>query len=168
MDIINNRRSVRKYKSVPIEAKKIDNMLRAAMQAPSAANQQPWEFLVIQEAEALKKLAEIGAHAAPVENAAAAFVLLADETRIRFPEFWQQDMAAATQNLLLEAAEMGIGCVWTGCAPDEDRMAFVRNLYDLPDEILPFCVIAAGYPADEHGNRFVDRYNADRIHYDKY
>lgn len=104
MDVIFNRRSIRRYKDQAVEQEKIDKILRAAMQAPSAVNQQPWEFIVVRDKENLKKLAGISAYSRMVADAPLAIVVLGNEARMRLQHNWEQDLSAATQNILLEAA----------------------------------------------------------------
>lgn len=164
MEAIFIRRSIRKYKNQPVEKEKIDKLLRAAMQAPSAGNQQPWEFIVVQKRENLMKLSEMSPYAKPVKDAPLAFVLLGDVKRMMFPENWQQDMGAATENILLQAVELKLGAVCLGAAPDKDRENYLKEMFDLPKNIKPFCVIAIGYPADVQENRFIDRYDVKRVH----
>ena len=166
MKEIFNRRSIRKYANRPIESEKLDRILRAAMQAPSAGNQQPWEFLVVQEPELLEQLSSMSPYAGPIKGAAAAIVLLGNEAHMRFPENWQMDLSAAAENILLEAVHLDLGAVWLGVAPLEDRMGYVSKLFNLPKTIRPFGVIAMGYPAAE--NKFVDRYDERRVHFDKF
>lgn len=168
MDIINNRRSVRRYKEQPVEQEKIEKLLRAAMQAPSAVNQQPWEFIVIQNKEGLKNLASISAYSKMVAEAPLAIVLLGNEERMRLQIHWEQDMAAAAQNILLEAAYLGLGGVWLGVAPMEDRMKLISDLYELKGRLKPFCVIPIGYPEEGQEHKFEDRFDPSRIHYETY
>ena len=167
MDIINERRSVRQYKDKPVEEEKIDLLLRAGMQAPSAANQQPWEFIVLQEKENLKKLSEMSPYAGMVSEAPLAIVLVANEDRMKFPENWEQDMGASTQNILLKAVDLELGGVWLGVAPLEERMTYVRDMFGLDKNIKPYAVVPIGYPAEGQENKFVDRYDVERIHRDK-
>lgn len=167
MNSILTRRSIRKYEDKPVEKEKIEKLLRAAMQAPSAGNQQPWEFIVLQDKENLKKLSLMSPYSKLIENAPTAIVLLANEERMKFPSIWQQDMGAAAENILLEAVEQGLGAVWLGVAPIEDRVNYIKEMFNLKEAIIPFCVIALGYPKDEE-NRFVDRYDETRVHYEKF
>ena len=97
MDAIFQRRSIRKYKNTPVEKEKIELLLRAAMQAPSAGNQQPWEFIIVENKETLKKLSNVSPFSKMLAAAPLAIVLLANKNNMRYPEYWQQDMAAATQ-----------------------------------------------------------------------
>ena len=167
MEEINIRRSIRKFKDQAVEPEKIDKLLRAAMQAPSAANQQPWEFIVVQDKENLKKVAETSPYAKPVSGSAVTIVLLADESIMKVPTGWEQDMSAAAENLLLEAVHLGLGGLWCGVATSDVVTENVYRMFALPDHIKPFALISVGYP-DGQKNEFVDRYRADRVHYEKW
>ena len=166
MKEIFNRRSIRQYLPQPVEKEKLERLLRAAMQAPSAGNQQPWEFIVIENQELLQKLALMSPYAAAIKNAPAVIVMLGNKSKMKFPENWQMDLSAAAQNILLEAVHLDLGAVWLGVAPLEERVHYVEELFKLPENIWPFGVIALGYPAGE--NKFIDRYDAERVHYNKY
>lgn len=168
MDVIFNRRSVRRYQERIIESEKIEQLLKAAMQAPSAGNQQPWEFLVIQNTETLNKLSQMSPFAKLVAHSPLVIILLANEDRLKFPEYWEQDLGAAAENILIEAVTLELGAVWLGVAPLEERMHFISELLELEEGLKPFCVISVGYPIEGHGNVFVDRYDPTRIHYEKY
>lgn len=167
MNSIFQRRSVRTYLEKPVEAKKIETLLRAAMQAPSAGNQQASEFLVIQNRVSLEMLSTMSPYAKPIANAPLAIVLLGNAERMKFPENWEQDLGAAAENLLLEAAELGLGAVWLGVHPLNERIDKIKAQYALPENLKPFAVIALGYPKEESANHFVDRWNAERVHYEK-
>ena len=167
MKIIDERRSVRKYTDKKIEAEKIDRMLRAAMQAPSATNQQPWEFLVIDDKETIVKLADFSQYAKMLPGAPLAMVIL-EKQGMRAPRFTEQDLGACVQNLMLQAVEDGLGTVWMGVGRNSERETFLTEMFNLPETVKPFAVLAIGYPADENANRFVDRYDETRVHYNKY
>ena len=162
---LQKRRSVRRYENRSIEKEKIKTLLRAAMQAPSAGNQQPWEFLVVENKETLEKLSKAQLYATPIKDAPLGIVVLAREEGLKYPQYWQQDLAAATENMLLAAVELGLGTVWLGIAPEEDRMAYIKDLFQLPEGVKAFAMIAVGYSSD---NKVVDRFDASRIHYEKY
>lgn len=167
MDEIFTRRSIRSFLDQPIEKTKINQLLKAAMQAPSAGNQQPWEFLVIQNKETLAQLSETSLYASALKEAPCGILLLADQNTMKYPEHWQQDLGAATQNLLLAAVQQGLGTVWLGVAPTEERMTFVRNTLCLPSHLLPYNIIGLGYPKNQK-NQLIDRFAPDRIHFESY
>ena len=167
MQEIFNRRSIRKFEDKPVEKEKIDKLLRAAMQAPSAANQRPWDFVVVEDLATLKMLSLATPCALPAAGAAVALVLLADLGALAIPTAWQQDMGAAAQNILLEAAHLGLGAVWLGVATADTAVAYVKELFGLPEQLKPFATIAVGYPAGGK-NEFVDRYDPKKVHYERY
>lgn len=168
MEAIFTRRSVRRYKDKSVEKEKIDRLLRAAMQAPSAGNQCPWEFIVVQDKERLAKLSMTSPYAKLCKEAPLVFVLLSNMKNLRFPEHWEQDMGAATENILLEAVHLNLGSVWLGVAPAIDRIKYLCELFELPEHIQPYCLISIGYPLDEKSNYFIDRYNEMKVHYEKF
>lgn len=167
MQEIFTRRSIRKFIDKQVEKEKLDKLLRAAMQAPSAGNQQPWEFIVVENKEALKRLSSMTKYAAPAANAGAAIVLLADCRELRHPTYWQQDMSAALENMLIEAVHLELGSVWMGVATNESAEDFLFDMFHLPDFIKPFALVAIGYP-DGKANEFADRYKPEKVHYEKW
>jgi nitroreductase len=168
MDEIFNRRSIRKYADKEVEPEKIEILLRAAMQAPSAGNQRPWEFLVLENKESLSEFSTMCQFSKALSNSAVAVLLMANTDRMVHPENWQQDMGAAAQSLLIEAVHLGLGAVWLGIAPLDERVHFVKKLFSLKDNLKPYCVISIGYPVEGKGNRFIDRFEPERIHFEKY
>lgn len=160
------RRSIREYSEKMIENEKIDKLLCAAMQAPSAANQRPWEFIIVRERNILDKLSKVHAYSKMINRCSVCLVLSGNLKRMVFPEFWQQDMSAAAQNILLEATHLGLGAVWIGIAPIEKRMNYLREILELDDYIQPFCLISLGYPKN-FKNTFIDRYDSERVKYIK-
>ena len=166
MDIINKRRSIRSFIDAAVAEEKITQLLRAGMQAPSAGNQRPWEFIVVREEETRKRLSEMSPYSKSIAQAPVALVLLGNGERMRFPENWQQDMGACAQNILLEAVAQDLGAVWLGVAPLRDREDHVRRVFRLPDHLSPYSIIAVGNPAGGQENKFVDRFDENRIHYE--
>jgi nitroreductase len=168
MDTIDTRRSIRTYTDQLVENDKIEKLLRAGMQAPSAANQQPWEFLVIQDKETLDILSLMSPYSRLASKAPLVIIPLGNVDRMKIEENWQQDMSAATENILLEAVELNLGAVWLGVAPSEERMDYLSNCFDLPPNLKPFAIIAIGYPLKGSENKFVDRYDETRVHFERY
>ena len=167
MNSIFTRRSVRKYLDKAVEPEKIDRMLRAAMQAPSATNQQPWEFIVIDDRRTIDKLAEFSPYAKMLPGAPLAVVIL-EKQGAKAPLFTEQDLGAAAQNMMLQLVEDGLGSVWMGVGRGTERETFLTEMFSLPETVKPFGVFAIGYPADENANKFVDRYDEIRVHWNKY
>lgn len=166
MNEIFTRRSVRKFLDRPVEAEKTEKLLRAAMQAPSATNQRPWEFVVVNDRRLIDRLSRFSPYAKPLVGAPLAVVALSRKD-VRAPRFAAQDMGACVQNLLLQAVSEGLGAVWMGVGAGERRQ-FVSDLLSLPRTVEPFAVIAVGYPRQENANSFTDRYESERVHFNKY
>lgn len=154
------RRSVRKYTAEPVGAADIEALLKAAMAAPSASDLKPWHFIVITDRETLDALAEAHPHGKMLFEAPLCISVcgVPDESR-----YWVQDCSAAAENLLLAAAALGLGAVWLGVYPREDRVANVNRLLRLPDSVLPLNLISIGHPAEKKEAR--TRYDGERVHY---
>lgn len=137
------------------------------MQAPgSRLGAEPWEFIVIKNKETLNQLSKIKPR---VKTAPVAILLIANIERAFYKRHWQQDMAAVAENMLLEAVNVGLGGLWNGVAPTEETMNAVSELFDLDNEnLIPFCIITLGYPDGEYENKFMDKFDEERIHYEKY
>lgn len=158
LDAIHTRRSVRQFTADEVTEQQAERLMRAAMAAPSAANQQPWRFVLVRDAETRAKLAEATPYAAPVGRAPLVIVVLADTSVEKFPGNWPLDCAAAVENLLLAAHASGLGAVWLGVHPDSQREAAVGALVSAPKGFRVFCMIAVGTPQSD--GPVVDRYRA--------
>lgn len=161
-DIIFNRRSVRKYKPVPVPEELINKLLEAAMYAPSAMNLQPWHFVVCRDRDVLSKLMSVHPYSKMLSTAPVCIIVCGS----RDNQYYPQDCAAATENILLEACELGLGTCWMGVTPRPERMDCISTVLGLPDEIAPFNMIAVGYP-DEVPSK-PTRFAANKIHYDRW
>lgn len=161
-DALMTRRSIRKFTSKPVPEDKLTEMLRAAMTAPSAGNQQPWHFVVITKRELLDKIPSIHPHAAMAKEAQAGILVCGDPKLEKHQGYWVQDCAAATENLLLAIHALGLAGVWTGVHPRPDREVGFRALLNIPDHVIPFAFLPIGYPAEEKPRQ--DRFNPDRVH----
>ena len=162
MNCIYHRTSVRKYKSQGVEKEKTDAMLRAAMQAPSAANQQPWEFFVVSDRQKLEALSRVSPYAGMTSHAPAAIVS-AYRVNCKIPSFAQIDMSIAMENLWLECDAQGLGGVWLGIAPVEERMRAVEEILAMPKSLRAFAIFPYGYPDEERVQQ--NRFDEARIHY---
>lgn len=162
MNHLYTRVSIRKYQDRPVEKEKTEAMLRAAMQAPSAANQQPWEFYVVTNKEKLNALSRVSPYAGMTKDAPAAIVSVYRKD-CAIPAYAQIDLSIAMENLWLETDAQGLGGVWLGIAPQEERMKAVEDVLGLPDTVRAFAIFPYGYPAEER--RQQDRFDRSRIHY---
>jgi len=161
-DALHGRRSIRQFRPGTVDDATLDRILRAGMAAPSAGNEQPWHFLIIRDRQALVALSESHTYAEMVAHAALAIVVCADMHLVKHEDYWQQDCAAATQNILLAVHGLGLGSVWVGVYPREARMVEVRRVIALPDHIQPFSILPVGIPGETKGIQ--DRFRPDRIH----
>jgi len=161
--ILFRRRSIRKYKPTPIKNEDVDYILKTAMYAPSAHNEQPWHFIVIDDRTKLNKIADFHPYAKMLYEAPLCILVCADLTLQKSPDLWIQDCSAATENILLAATERGLGSVWIALFPRKSRIEFVRQLLEIPENIIPFSFVAIGYP-DEEKPFPQDRYKPERIH----
>jgi len=145
--IIRDRRSIRKYKpDAPITKEQLDRLLHAAMLAPSARNSRPWEFIAITKRKILDEIIRVHPYTQMLKTAAAAIVVVGIPQSRGIDEFFPQDCGAATQNILLEAVNMGLGTCWCGVYPKSERMESIARLLDIKAPKVPFNVIAVGMP----------------------
>jgi len=163
MKAILTRRSIRKYTNQPVAESLIKEILRAAMAAPSANNKQPWQFVIINQRAVLDKIPGFHPHASMIKDAPMAILVCGDLKRPEHPGYTVLDCTAATENLLLAAHALGLGAVWLGIHPREERIAGMRQLLELPKHIIPIALVVLGHPAEHKPKE--DRYNAKVIHY---
>jgi nitroreductase len=163
MSSIFKRVSVRDYQDKEVEDKKIELILKAAMAAPSAGNQQPWEFYVVKNKTLLQQLSSTSMYAGCAKKAAFAIVTCYRTEGLKYDAYAQIDMSVCCENILLEAAEQGLGAVWLGVAPIKERMDSVSGILNVPDTLKAFAIIPCGYPVKEIKQQ--DRYDKSRVHY---
>ncbi|MCG8452237.1 MAG: nitroreductase family protein [Spirochaetales bacterium] len=159
------RRSIRRYSNQIPEESLIEELIHAGMMAPSAGNQQPWHFITVKDSAMLHKITEINPYAKMAAEAPAGILVCGDTRVERFPGNWVQDCSAAIQNILLAAHAKGLGAVWTGVFPEEDRMVGFQKAFKLPQGVIPQAFIVLGYPRDEAKTAPVPhRIQPERIH----
>ena len=163
MNEIFHRVSVRKFEQKPVEKEKIIQILRAGMQAPSTGNQRPWEFYVITNREKIVALSKCHKYAGCAANAPVLIVPVYRKEGVWLPEYEQIDMAIAQENIWLETDSLGLGGVWLGIAPQQERMDKVAEILGLPDNVTAFSIFALGYPAEQRSQE--DRFDPSRIHF---
>ena len=163
---IHNRRSIRKYKSQIVEPEKIELLLKAAMYAPSARNTQSWQYIVITDRSKLDEIRKVHPYAGMLKEATLSILVCGDKTLETNEGYLNTNCSASTQNILLAAHDLGLGSVWLGVYPREERINAMVTLFKLPDHILPISLIAFGYPAES--KEYPDRFLPERIHYNKW
>jgi nitroreductase len=169
MNAIFKRKSIRKLLDKEIEEEKIERLLKAGMQAPSAVNSQPGEFLVVKDKESIEAISNMSIYSKPAKTSTCCIITLFNNDYLsRFKKYvWvEQDMGACTQNILLQAVEEGLGAVWLGTYPDEERVNYLKEHFNIPENVYPYSVIVLGYPIEDYTG--TDRFDETRIHYESY
>ena len=148
LDFIFTRRSVRKFIDKEVPAAMLNDLLEAAMAAPSARATDPWHFVVITERETLNRMTTALPNGKMLLTATAAILVCGDMTRALegFESYMLQDVSAAVENILLAANALGLGSCWLGIHPRRNRMDGIRSQFSLPDHIIPAAGIALGWP----------------------
>lgn len=168
LELIMTRSSVRSYTSQVVEPNMVETLLKAGMAAPTAANRQPWELIVVNEREILDAFPAIvpGAHMAA--KAQTAIVVCGTPSKALVPEYWVQDCSAVTENILLAAHAMGLGAVWCGAYPNNevDKVGQMSRLLNLPEGTYALSIIVIGYPDSEPTIK--DKWNPEKVHYNKF
>ena len=158
------RRSIRKYTQEPVKKADVKALLEAAMAAPSASNRKPWHFVAVTRRETLDTLAEAHRYGKMLFHAPLCVAVCGDTSVSE--RFWVQDCSAATENLLLAATALGLGAVWLGVYPSEDRVRDVREILGIPERYTPLNLISIGHPAEEKEPR--TQYDESRVHHEKW
>jgi nitroreductase len=144
----------------------LSRLLHAAMSAPSARDQRPWRFIVVRERALLSAIAAAEPNGSMIAHAQVAVVVCSDLQLVKSEGFWIQDCAAATENLLVAAHAEGLGAVWVGTYPREERVEGVRAVFGLPSHIVPFSVVSLGYPVESP--IAASRFDPERVYHDRY
>ena len=164
IETIFSRRSIRKYTEKPVPEEKVRTILEAAMAAPSASNRKPWHFVVVTERETLNRLADAHRYGKMLHEAPLCLVVCGDESVAQ--RFWQQDCSAATQNILLAAQVLGLGSVWCGVYPSEERVRDISEILGIKAPVKPLNLIAVGYPGEKKDPR--TQYDDSRVHRERW
>ena len=165
---IMTRASVRQFTDRQISKDTLDLIVKAGMAAPTAMNAQPWGFVVVNDKQVLKALEKDHPYS-NLATATAAIVVCGDLSKIKEgmnSEYWVQDCSAATENILLAAHAYGIGAVWCGVYPVEERIAPVVKTLGLPENVIPLNIITMGYPKETPKPK--DKFVPGNIHYNKW
>ena len=166
MEAILSRRSIRRYTGEPVPKEVIIELMEAAMSAPSASNEQPWQFVIIDDRRILDEIPKFHPYAHMLKEASWTIAVCGDLNLEMMSGYWIQDCSAATQNILIAANARGLGAVWLGVYPHEERAKTVQKLLGLPEHVIPLCFISIGYPAEKKPPS--NRYNASRVHHNQW
>lgn len=162
IEALKTRRSIRKYRNGKIPEETISDIINCAMYSPSAFDYQPWHFIVIDEKEIFDDILKAATHAEMIRDASHTIVICGDSKLEENMGLLVQDISAATQNLLLAAHTYGLGAVWVGIYPFEEIVQGIKDLFNLPDNIVPVSMAVIGYPGEAPAQP--ERYKKDRIH----
>jgi nitroreductase len=166
IEAIMTRRSIRHYIRRNVDKSQIELLLKSAMYAPSANNQQPWHFIVMDKPDLFGKIMKVHPYAKMLSEAGAAILVCGDENLERSKGYWPVDCSAATQNILLAAHSLGLGAVWLGVYPRRERMDGMRGIFNLPGNIQPFSLVSIGYPAEK--KEVPERFKEERIRWNRW
>jgi nitroreductase len=165
-DALLGRRSIRRFEPRPVGEPELKRILEAGMAAPSAGNQQPWRFVVLRDPQARADVAALSPHARMLVEAPVGIVVCGDLDAEKHPGFWVQDCAAAVENMLLAAHALGLGAVWLGFFPREERWRGAQRVLGIPERVIPLAVLAIGPPAEQKDP--ANRFEASFIHLDRW
>ncbi len=165
---IMTRRSIRDYTSHPVSEDLVKLLVEAGMSAPSAFNERTTEFIVINDRKILDEIFNLNTKAVQIKKAAVAIMICGNQAKEKFAGkgYWQLDGSVAAENILVAAHAVGLGAVWTAIYPYEDRMAAVKKLLGLPEQVQPLCIIPIGYPAEKKFRE--NRFEPGRYHQNKW
>ncbi|WP_405290783.1 nitroreductase family protein [Methanobrevibacter sp.] len=166
MSIIFKRHSIRKFKDEKVPDELIENLLKAGMQAPSSCNSQPWEFIVVSKSEDKIAISQMHKFAKPAANASHLIITLGNLNQAKVIRMIEQDLGACNENILLQATHEGLGAVWLGFHPIEERTLRLKEYLEIPDYCIPFSVICVGWPAHESEVKL--RYDKSKVHFDRF
>ncbi|MGL1932575.1 MAG: nitroreductase family protein [Desulfotalea sp.] len=158
--VVHTRRSIRSFNDTEVNDQDVEKILRAAMAAPSAGNQQPWHYIVVKDRAKLEAVTKIHPYAKMIMQAPLSIVVCGD-LKGKWPNFWSQDCSAACQNILLSARALGLATTWTGIYPEQERMEGFREIFDIPEDIMPFAIIPVGY--SDTNWKEIDRFQKEKV-----
>lgn len=174
MDTIQNiltRKSIRRFEAAPISGEDMHTILNAGMSGPSCVNARDWQFIVVEDREMLNRIADAnGRPAEPLRGAAAGILICGDLNRAFPPakDYWVIDGSIACQNMILAARALGIGSVWLGTWPQMDRVEKLKELFDLPEHIVPHSVLALGHSEDTADMTEKCAYDESLVHWERW
>lgn len=172
IETIMSRTSIREFTGEAISDADMETLLRAGMAAPSCCNIQPWHFVVVKDQSIRQQMADSIGPAQPAAKAPAVIVVCGDmrimhESPVKDNiDYWVCDACAATENILVAANGIGLGGVWMGVWPMQNRIRKIQSILNLPEDILPLNMIAIGHPGEQPQPK--DKWKPERIHQDKW
>ena len=166
LELAQQRRSIRKYTSQPVEPEKIEQLLQAALMSPASKRCNPWEFVVVTNEAVLRQLAGCKTYGSQMFNTAMAGIVVALDASLT--DTWQADGAIAAEHILLAAAEQGLGACWCHVYGRDESEALVRKLTNIPDALNVLCVISLGYKNEERKDYDLAKLLYGKVHNERY
>ncbi len=164
MDSISTGRSIGEYSGKRVSDDLVKKLLQSAIASSSAGNRQPWEFIVVRDRNRLIEITQVHQYSQMLKEADVAIMICGDESREKDDGYWIQDCATITENILIAAEELGLGAVWLGVYPNEDRVESIKNIFNIPQSVIPLAIVSIGYHVED--KEPASRYIEDKIHYD--
>jgi len=160
MTAILGRRSIRKYTEECASEEQIKALLKAAMSAPTAKHAREMRYIVVDDRATLDKVALLCPNAGMAAKAKLGILICADLSAEIVAGYWPQDCAAAMENLLLAAHGLGLGAVWTGIYPIAERVKIYKEIFELPENVMPQGFAVIGHPVEEKepNNRYEEEF----------
>jgi len=171
MSLIQKRRSIRKFKTNPVEPEKVDMMVEAALRAPSSRGLQPWELVVVTEQDLLEKLSRAKPHgSAFLANAPLGIVICADPDK---SDVWIEDSSIAAIFVQLAAESLGLGSCWIQIRErmhenSETSEEYIFRVMRIPRKLRVEAMIAIGYPDEEKPSHEKDKLHFERVYLNQY
>ncbi len=165
-EAIDTRRSIRKFNDKEVTEEDVMTVLKAAMQAPSARNEQPWQFIVVRDPAMRETVSKSSPYTGMAAKAPVVIVVCGDARDEKSREYWPQDCSAAIENLLLAARGKNLGAVWCGIYPIQERVDYLKKVFTLPENVIPFALVCMGY--SDQAFHYTDRFRPERVHMEKW
>lgn len=171
LDLVRERRSIRKFQPKPIEDEKIDLLVEALLRAPTSMGKQSWEFVVVTEPGLLKKLSGAKPHGAGfLKDAQLGIVVCADP---QTSDVWIEDASIASSFAHLAAASLGLGSCWIQIRErphdaSKSAGAYIAALLGIPAHLRVLSIVAAGYPAEQKAGRDVGTLAYDKVKFNRF
>lgn len=170
LEIIKKRRSIRKYQPKPVEDGKLNEILKAAMFAPSSMHRRPWEFIIVKDKPTKEKLSQATPYASFAKKAPLVLILCANQTS---DPRWVEDLSIAAAHIYLEATNQGLGTCFIQIRDaktpgGEGAEEYVRNLIKVPKRIRVLCLMPLGYPAEQKEEHSDLEFEKEKIHWERF
>ncbi|MCS7280941.1 MAG: nitroreductase family protein [Desulfobacterota bacterium] len=171
IEILRERRSIRKYKDIPIEAEKIELLKEAVLRSPSSRGINPWVFIFVDDKDLLLKLSYAKEHGSSfLKDAVLGVVVMGDETR---SDCWVEDCSIASIILQLVAQSLGLGSCWIQIrnrmhSKEKTAEDYVRELLSIPSNLRVLSIISIGYPAERKRKVKLEELEHEKIYRNRF